>query len=834
MKKLMLFIIICAIPIVIFFSAHIILDFMWFSAQGFINTAMRFLIFKWLAVPIFAIVMSFIGLFYLSLTTTKRNNRSSLWLQIFVIFLFSLIFEYKSNIIQDFIYSIIGGLTGKSDLLTHLDLSFYLLWLPFFKKISLYMIFFFSVPIIFDMLGLCVDKIKKVSISLLLFGLASYLIFIRIEITPMLAKGEYIGFLDLYAGLIPFMISVLLVFVFILTVLWIFSIHSRYAVIGSGIVAGIVILLNSALPYYLENFVYNPNKSSVQTSFAGIFADATRKSFQLDELLYSDDFLLTTNNIETIISNNFWNNQDNFVSAVQKNQEILPIFSIECASPMLLSYNQQYLPSFIAARNISEEQNNDWDIKHFRNIFGYGAVIGSAIEFDSDGYPKLFLKDLNQNNSNIFSLKNPQVFFSDMYSNFVFINSKMLLPDFTINPPQLQEQSFSDIKAIPVNWFVRIILSMLYKDQRFLLTDYILDNTHLILHRKPSDIVNKMLPMFKFSTPELIYQNEELWWVLDGYTVSDNVFLSKKVTTPWGKFNWVRSPLKAYLSAYSGELIFDVIDPQNPYVRIAQKLFPRLFEKKSDFGAETYLYPKELFKIQSELLTRFHDTNTPNFYAQLNINQISTPLNSTEPENIKYVFLDQITRLAYQRTYTPKDKNIFSARLLGLIDKDKKQRLYYYQADLNNGIPGLAQAEAFLNQDQQFSGLKTLWDQRGSKISSSDMMFYPMKDGGIYFRTIFLESEGISIPLATRFIAANSTKILLANSPQQLIVQSDAILAGVPEKSQSTLQKLQKLSIEAYQYYLNAQSARANANTQEYNDNVDKIGDILKNMNFTE
>ncbi|MGL4389002.1 MAG: UPF0182 family protein [Brevinema sp.] len=813
------------------FFSHLILDVIWFVSEGFVHTVVRFLVFKWLMTPFFAIAMSLTMFLYLILTTRFSKKSSFVRLQIVVVFFFSLFFEFQSKMTQDFVFAILAGITNKKDILTNIDFSLMLFWFPLLKSAMLYCSVFFIIPAIFSVFQKN-KSFSRLSFSLALLFFVGYIALARLDYVAVLKSTEYIGFMEIFGSLLPFIVSLFLAYFFLMIAIWIFPKNNKYHVISGASLLFFILLLNTLFPYYLDNFIYKPNQSSFQIKYAGIFADATRKAFDLDKIVRGEDFLFSEEDLPSILSNNFWNDREHFVQSVQKNQEILPIFKISEASSALLAFDHSnFNPVFISTRNMIENVNDNWDIKHFRNIFGYGAVVGSATEFDGDGNPKLLLKDLVINPSNQLSLKNPHIFFHKSYKNFVFINSTMLIPNFSKEPTPLVMQKFDHVKGIRVNFFIRLLMAIVHRDHRFFLTDYITDDTILLLKRQPQEIIRNILPMFHFSDPSLVWKNGELWWALDGYSLSDHIFLSQKADTPWGKFNWVRSPIRAYLSAYSGELIFEIMDQDDPHMKIAKYLFPRLFENQIDFPLESYKYPELLFEIQSDLLTKFHDTDDASFYAQLNIHEISRSLNDSSPERIKNIFLKESNRIAYQRTYTPKNKNIFSARLLGFVDGEKKYKLHYYLSDYSYGIAGLAQAEAFLNQDQAFSSLTTLWDQRGSKVSSSDTVFYPMKDKGIYLRTIFLESEGISIPLATRFVAMNNAKAVVKEQIEDLVINVGAISQSTVKK-QSQTDQLKAVLLESYQYYIQAQSAKINGNIQEYNENVDKIGKALQNADF--
>ncbi len=816
MKKifLLLFVLVIGVVGLSIVSAHVILNILWLQSLGIIQSIIKLIFIRWISIPLFAIVITLSSLFLL--TKAERKNIKLLSFKLTTIFMFSLVAEYFLQISPAILNLILGGTLGVIDPLTNMDLSFYLLWLPLFKKCS---IFFIGYTIM--LLGFLFVSKKQFNILdkvLLLCGgfwIIVSLLIARFEFIHHHAH-DYMGYMDIYGAFLPLVFSLLLLFVFLCCM--IFIPNKKFLAISGGGILVIILFANTLYPWYLQKFVYTPNQSSLQEKFAGIHAESTRKSFDLQNISYTTQ--LKKDDLSTALSKNFWQDEEHFLKVIQQNQEVLPIFNIYSVHPILLSNDDgEMYPYLIAARESSENPNDLWDIKHFRNIFGYGAVMGAAHLFDNEGFSQLILKDLELNTNTLdLPIKNPHIFFSEHYEDYAFINTKMLLANFRIENYPLTEQHFDNIHSIPINFFTKVLLAIVYRDSRFFLTDYFLENSQFLYKRKPKQIVQALFPDFGYSEPALRYIDQELWWEMDVYTMSDLFYMSKSVETPWGYYNWLKAPMKVFVSAYSGEIVFDILEPNNPYVKITKRLYPRLFQKT--LNIHHHNYPKDLFIVQSELLQTYHDTDAASYYSGLNKREIV----SDDP----YSYKIQDNHLTLQQTYNPAGKSIFSAQFTAFIDQNKQKKLFLYEAPASLGIPGEKQASAFLNQDTEFSRMSTLWGQVGSKISSSQMTFYPMEDRGIYAHTIFLESEQISTPLAAQFVVIDNTAISLGYTIDQLIYNALQRIGTTISVSERDI--IQATIAEAYQYYLQAEQARINGNTKEYQENVDKIGVALQKI----
>ncbi len=115
--------------------------------------------------------------------------------------------------------------------------------------------------------------------------------------------------------------------------------------------------------------------------------------------------------------------------------------------------------------------------------------------------------------------------------------------------------------------------------------------------------------------------NGRITWILDAYTTSDQYPYSQTYSGDGGLssgLNYVRNSVKATVDGYDGTVHFYVIDRKDPMVRSYREAFPDLFSDFSKMPAalRAHLrYPENLFKLQSDVFSKYHVTNTSAFYA---------------------------------------------------------------------------------------------------------------------------------------------------------------------------------------------------------------------------
>ena len=122
-------------------------------------------------------------------------------------------------------------------------------------------------------------------------------------------------------------------------------------------------------------------------------------------------------------------------------------------------------------------------------------------------------------------------------------------------------------------------------------------------------------------------------WIVDGYTTLNNYPYSERQTLgevaadsrtgqgtralPRQDVNYIRNSVKATVDAYTGKVTLYEFDTNDPVLKTWMKVYPDVIQPESEITDELrehLRYPEDLFKVQRELLTRYHVTDPRQFF----------------------------------------------------------------------------------------------------------------------------------------------------------------------------------------------------------------------------
>ncbi|MGL5255138.1 MAG: UPF0182 family protein [Brevinema sp.] len=813
-----IFFIVAIIAAFFIYGSDLFLNISWLASLGS-SRNMGVILFRVGIIPVFSFVFACSAIVHSWLGSYReRHNKKFLTFKFFFFFICIAIIESFLRIGESTIYAILAGPTGIKDSLFSIDLSWYLFWMPLIRKISLFFMGYFALLFIFRVsYPGNQKKIAYGKFSLALFGLFSIL-YLLIEYGQYLSQQHaietttFIGYSDLYGHFLPLVFSLLWTWLFFALSLYFFRRNYR-VLFGGGVFTFIVLVgCNLIWPFYLDKFIFNPNKTFYQNKFAGIHAENTRSAFGLVNIQKITNQFTPKSISDVSITNGFLLDKDIFLKQLQNNQDFHSSLGFDRVNASIIEKK----PAFISAR-LLKNPAEDWEQQYFRDIYGYGAVIASASQVGSNGEPSYLMQGLHP--SGKISLKHPEIFFAENFDDYAFINTKIAVPNYKNEGAGVIQQEFENIHSMPVSFFHKVALAWKKRDIRTLITKNYTPQTRLIYYRKPSELVKKLLPYFDYSEPKLRYDKNNLWWELDGYSSSEDLFVASSVNTPWGKKNWLRAPIRAYVNAYSGEVIFRRIDIEDPFVRVISKVFPQLFKESIDLQDASY--PEELFKIQAKLMERYHEMNPDSFYSGLS-ERMTTPEVKAQPIVLLSASSNKV--LGYTQDYTLKNQNSFNAQLIAYIDRGHPSLLLFEPSFQNSIDP--VQALTALQGSEDFKNIEAYWQTIDIKSTLGQISTFPYSEGVFYIQPIYTNSITMNMPVLAKAALIKNTGIHIGDSFIDLAVYQGSV--EETEESLSREEQLQRIIQQAYSLYLQAEQARIQGKTQDYRQNVERIGDRLR------
>ena len=300
-------------------------------------------------------------------------------------------------------------------------------------------------------------------------------------------------------------------------------------------------------------------------------------------------------------------------------------------------------------------------------------------------------------------------------------------------------------------------------------------------------------------------------WIVDGYTTSQYYPYSQQeqlsaATTdsqttagrtaalPNNSVNYIRNSVKATVDAYDGSVTLYAWDDQDPVLKAWQNVFPtslKPFSEMSGALMSHVRYPEDLFKVQRELLGRYHVTQVDNFYT--NNDAWSVPNDPTVKEEVKqppyYMSLKmpdqdkpafQLTSSFIPQVVNGNARNVLYGYLAADSDAGNQKgvkaesygQLRLLQIPPETQVPGPGQAQNKFNSDPTVSQALNLLRQGASAVLNGNLLTLPVGGGMAYVQPVYLRSTGeTSYPTLQRVLVAFGDKIGFAPTLDEALNQ---------------------------------------------------------------
>ena len=202
-------------------------------------------------------------------------------------------------------------------------------------------------------------------------------------------------------------------------------------------------------------------------------------------------------------------------------------------------------------------------------------------------------------------------------------------------------------------------------------------------------------------------------------------------------------------------------------------------------------YPEDLFKVQRELLGRYHVTKPDNFYT--NNDAWSVPNDPTVQDDVKqppyYMSLKmpdqdkpafQLTSSFIPQVVNGNARNVLYGFLAADSDAgnqkgvkaDSYGQLRLLQIPPETQVPGPGQAQNKFNSDPTVSQALNLLRQGASAVLNGNLLTLPVGGGMLYVQPVYLRSTGeTSYPTLQRVLVAFGDKIGFAPTLDEALNQ---------------------------------------------------------------
>ncbi|MFW5787768.1 MAG: UPF0182 family protein, partial [Halanaerobiales bacterium] len=666
--------IIIAFLITIFAGSKIYTDVLWFKELGYLQTflimffsnfGIRILVGVIFTLFLF-INLSFTKKIFLnfanynqednieSLFENKQNNFLN-WLNnkrlTYIYLLMSILLGFLFSSISRDLWQIVLKFFNKTpfnttDPIFGKDIGFYVFSLPFLSFIKemgmvLVILTLIAVGIIY-ILASGINSIRDLGVKLTTRAKSHMTILVaaflflkawdyRLSMYDLLFSEKGVvfgaGYADINANLLGLRILFFIaIAIGILVLSSLFRNNYRVIIYGLGIWLIASIALTSIYPAFVQRFQVEPNEIAREDEFIKHNIDMTLQAYGMDNVR-TEDF-----EVKNDLDREALDEKDDIISSIRlwdprplestysQLQELRQYYDFINVDIDRYTVDGKYRQVMLAARELNQDklsgQAQTWINRKLKYTHGFGVAMSPVNRLTSEGLPEFFIKDIPPKNETDIELDNSSIYYGEKTNDYVIANHGSR----EFHYPQGSQNvytSYDGSGGVPVrNLFRKSLFALRYNNIKFLLNSDIIPESRVMYYRNIHERVRKVAPFLQFdSDPYLVVDQGQLWWIQDAYTTSNMYPYSRPAAK--GDNNYIRNSIKIVIDAYNGDMKFYIMDDSDPLVKTYDKIFPDLFidgEEMPDSMRNHIRYPKDLFKIQSELYSIYHMKDPAVFY----------------------------------------------------------------------------------------------------------------------------------------------------------------------------------------------------------------------------
>ena len=540
-------------------------------------------------------------------------------------------------------------------------------------------------------------------------------------------------------------------------------------------------LISQFYPAAVQRFTVEPNELALERPFIEHNIRFTRRAYGLDDVEEFDYQLqgeLTAQDLEdsadTLDNVRLWDWKP-LRTTYEQIQEIRTYYTFADVDIDRYTLDGKLTQVNLAVRELDIEQMREdartWINQHLIYTHGYGLCLSPVGRVSEEGLPDLMVRNIPpESESPALEITRPEVYFGERTSNYVIVDTSEDEFDYPSGDANVYSR-YQGPAGVPMGGLLRrAAFAMRFNSTPILLSNAIDAESRVLFHRSLSDRVEMVAPMLWLDAdPYPVIADGRIVWLYDAYTWSSRFPYSR----PTRGLNYIRNSVKITIDAYSGEMTFYVVDPDDPVIQTYQSIFPDLFEpvEQMDPGLrEHWRYPEQLFRIQADLYQAYHMQDPRVFYNQEDLWQ--TPMEIRESEKTEMAPYYVTVRLPGSeqvefmmiRPYVPDGKQNMTAWLHADSDGSDYGRLGVYKFTKESLVYGPMQVESRIDQDPTISQQLTLWNQRGSSVNRGNMIVIPIDGSLLYIEPLYLQAEASRLPELKRVIVSYGNRVAMKST----------------------------------------------------------------------
>lgn len=499
----------------------------------------------------------------------------------------------------------------------------------------------------------------------------------------------------------------------------------------------------------------------------------------------------------------------------------------------------------------------NWVNEHTVYTHGYGLVAARGNDRGKEGEPVFTAANMPQT-SQLGSFE-PRVYFGETSPSYSIVGAPAGSSPAELDYPDNstggeKRTTYSGDGGVALGGLMRkLAYAVKYQEYNFLFSSSINDKSRLLDVRNPAERVKKVAPWLTVDgDPYPVVAGGRIQWVIDGYTTSARYPYSQlsslssttedSITTDSGNvkaiqggaINYIRNSVKATVDAYDGTIKLYAWDANDPVLKTWRKAFGGtvLPQSKMPLAVREHVrYPEDLFKVQREMLSKYHVNDAGTFFSGADFWQVpadpTRPGGALQPPYYLSITMPGVSAPTYSltSTYIPAGKGRQNLAAFLAVDSDATPtpgrptgsygtlRLWTMPPDVT--IKGPAQFQNDINTSNEASStfpqtLSVFMQANADRMQRGNLLTLPLAGGLLYVQPIYVKASGATgYPLQRAVVVQFGDKlawgVTLANALDDLFGTSSG--STTPSKPPTSGDTLAKALADAQKAWTDGQAA---------------------------
>jgi uncharacterized protein len=568
-----------------------------------------------------------------------------------------------------------------------------------------------------------------------------------------------------------------------------------------GLLLIVSILASGIYPAVVQQFNVRPNANEKEAEYIGRNIEATREAYGIKSTdqggpVNQNQYNATTNvaaartklNADTSTIPNARLLDPNILAPTFRQfQQIRNVYDfptkLDIDRYTVNGKKSDYVVSVreLNSDNLTGNQTN-WINRHTFYTHGNGFVAAAANE-NLTSQADFAVGGLPSNGP--IEVKQPRIYYGELISDYSIVDTNRR-GEYDGSGTEDDTYRYDGSGGVDLGNFVnRLAFATYYRERNILLSGAITGDSKILFVRDPADRVQKAAPFLKVdSDPYPAVIDGQIEWIVDGYTTLNNFPYSERQTLgeiatdsrtgqgtralPNQDVNYIRNSVKATVNAYTGKVTLYEFDENDPVLKTWMKTYPGIIKPKSDISEqlqEHLRYPEDLFKVQRELLTRYHVTDPGQFFSQNDFWRVpDDPTTGRDAAQPPYYIVAQapgqdgpVFQLTSALNALQRDN--LAAYVTVSSDPEDYGEFQVLELPGSQAVLGPGQVQGRFGSTPEIAQTITLLSSQGSQVRYGNLLTLPVGGGLLYIEPLYVEAAGLPYPILQRVLVAFGDRV---------------------------------------------------------------------------